>query len=160
MELNHLTIDELVELKSQINNRIYSYDDGYFYICNVRSYGRNWQEHTFNSHTLQELCYMYNGDDGIVDVYSNNPNLGELQNYGDTMFVPTKEDYTKWKEYEYLKKQIPEIEQELKDWDDRDSVPFNQRPLFEPIYSIEDLETMKKELQEFDMSFVPPKNYY
>lgn len=159
MELNHLTIEELVELKNQIDNYLYSYEDGYFYICKVRSYGRNWDEHISNYHSLQQLCYEYNGDDGIVDVYSNNPDLSELHNYGDTKFIPSKEDYRKWREYEYLKRIIPEIEKELEEWDNRDNLPFNKRPNFKPIYTQENLEEYKKELAEYDMSFVKPKSY-
>jgi hypothetical protein len=67
MNLSGYTIEQLVELKNEIKNRIYGYKDGYFYICNVRSYGRNWKENINNKYTLQELCYRYNGDDGIVD---------------------------------------------------------------------------------------------
>ena len=70
--LSKYTIEELVEIRDNINNLIESYVDGYEYICNVRSYGRNWKENITNTITLQELCYRYNGDDGIVDIYSTN----------------------------------------------------------------------------------------
>jgi uncharacterized protein with ParB-like and HNH nuclease domain len=76
MELSNIPIKELVELRNTISNMISSYDDGYLYICKVRSYGRNWTEnHIKNVYELEELCDRYNGDDGIVDVYSTNPNL-------------------------------------------------------------------------------------
>ena len=75
MELSNIPIKELVELRNTISNMISSYDDGYLYICKVRSYGRNWTENIKNTLELEELCNRYNGDDGIVDVYSTNPNL-------------------------------------------------------------------------------------
>jgi hypothetical protein len=90
MNLSNYTISELVNLKNEIENRIYSFEDGFFYICNVRSYGRNWKERMKNPYTLQVLCYKYNGDDGIVDVYTNNPDLS-IDNYGDVMYVPTED---------------------------------------------------------------------
>ena len=84
MNLDNYTLKELVELSNTVNARINSFEDGYFYICDVRSYGRNWKENHINPHTVQELCYQYFGDDGIVDVYTNNPNLDieEICNWG------------------------------------------------------------------------------
>ena len=75
MNLDTLTLQELVRLKNDIANRIYSYEDGFLYICKVRSYGRVWTETPKNIYEVQELCYHYDGDDGIVDVYTTNPNL-------------------------------------------------------------------------------------
>ena len=73
MNLDNYTFDQLIELKNEVNSLINSFEDGYFYICDVRSYGRSWKENHINPHTVQELCYQYNGDEGIVNVYTNNP---------------------------------------------------------------------------------------
>jgi hypothetical protein len=155
--LKNLTIEELLEVRSKSSGIIRDFKDGYFYICEVRSYGRNWKEwDIYNTHTLQELCYLYGGDDGIVDVYSNNPNLSSLYNYGEVMFIPTKEDLANWKDYTYLANRIPRVEEELDKWDKRDDVPFKYRPMFAPTHSREDLEHLKKRLEDFDMSFVAP----
>jgi hypothetical protein len=169
MELSHYTIDQLVELKNEIENRIYSYEDGYIYICRCRSYGRNWNENGIkNTYTLQELCDRYSGDDGIVDVYSTNPNLIEIKgeeytgisNYGDVKYIKSVDDYEKWRTYERLVRDIPELEKEWEEWENRDSVPFNYRSKFAPIYPKEYINEWKKQLEEFDMSFTPPSNYY
>jgi hypothetical protein len=69
------------------------------------------------------------------------------------------EDHKKWKEYLYLKNAIPRIETDIETWENRENVPFNYRPTFAPIYSREDLERMKLELENFDMNFVEPKPY-
>ena len=159
MDLSNYNIDELVELKNKIDGMIYNHRDGYFYICKIRSYGRNWSGNgIYNIHTLQNLCNEYGGDDGIVDVYSNNPNLSKLNNYGAVMFVPTKEDYDNWKEYDYLVNIIPSIEKELDVWDNRDNVAFRERPTFEPYYDRDTLTNLKKQLDDYDMSFVAPVN--
>jgi len=151
MTKEEFTIQKLVEMRNDINNRIENYRDGYFYICEIRSYGRNWKERDIhNTHTLQELCYQYYGDDGIVDVYSNNPNLSKLDNYGDVCFIPTEEDYETWKHYSYLKNSIPRLEEELDTWDNRENVPFRSRPLFAPIYSREDLEKQRLDLKHYE----------
>jgi hypothetical protein len=156
-DLEMLKLDGLVELRNEINQLIQDYKDGYFYICEVRSYGRNWKENNiYNIKSLQDLCYEYYGDDGIVDVYSNNPDLSRLDNYGDVMFVPTEDDLQNWKAYTYLKNSIPRHEEELDKWDKRDDVPFKYRPMFAPTHSREDLEHLKKRLEDFDMSFVAP----
>lgn len=158
MDLFNLSIDDLVELKNRINNMIYEYKDGYVYICNVRSYGSNWTEKPLNSHNLQELCYRYDGQDGIVDVYSTNPNLN-IENYGDVKYIESVEDYKNWVGYERLKRLIPEIKEELDQWDNKDNVPFNQRPMFSPIYTRGDLAEYELKLGVYDMSFVPPIQY-
>jgi hypothetical protein len=156
-DMEMLKLDALVELRNEINQLIQDYKDGYFYICEVRSYGRNWKESgIYNTKSLQDLCYDYNGDDGIVDVYSNNPNLSSLYNYGDVMFVPTEDDLQNWKSHTYLTNRIPRVEEELDKWDKRDDVPFKYRPMFEPTHSREDLEHLKKRLEDFNMSFVAP----
>ena len=157
--IEHLKLEELVKLRNELSNMIYDYKDGYFYICEVRSYGRNWKDnHIHNTYTLQELCHQYYGEDGIVDVYSNNPDLRGIDNYGEIRYVPTREDYEKWKSHRYLKNSIPSIEEELDRWDNRENVPFGQRPYFAPYYTREELAERKKELEEFDMSFVAPVN--
>jgi len=157
MDLLKYSIDELVELKNKIDGMIYDHRDGYFYICKVRSYGHNWADNgIYNIHTLQELCNKYFGDDGIVDVYSNNPNLSKLSNYGAVMFVPTVDDYDKWKTYDYLVHVIPSIEKELKVWDNRENIAFMERPTWKPYYDQDNLASLKKELADYDMSFVAP----
>jgi hypothetical protein len=159
IDLTKLTFDEIVSLRNKINNYLYNYEDGYLYICKVHSFGRHWDEYVSNAFTLEELCNKYNGDDGILHVYSTNPNLGHIMNYGDLMYIESQDDYNKWSKYKYLGIQIKNTERELDEWDNRDNVPFDSRPFFEPIYSREDLSEMKKEYEEYDMSFVPPRNY-
>ena len=157
--LNNYTIEQLVEIRNTINNHIDSYVDGHVYICKVRSYGRIWDENITNTITLQELCNRYFGDDGIVDVYSTNPDLSHIENYGDLKYIKSKEDFVNWSHYNYLKKLIPEIEKEWEEWDNRENVPFSRRQYFSPIHSKEDLQRYKKEIEEFDISFEEPKNY-
>lgn len=153
-------MEELLEVQDKVSNIIHDFKDGYFYICEVRSYGRNlkvWD--IYNIHTLQELCYQYNGDEGIVDVYSNNPDLSNIHNYGDLMFIPSEDDLKKWKDYTYLKNSIPRHEETLKQWEERENVPFAYRPSFAPFYTREDVEDMKLKLENFDMNFIEPKPY-
>ena len=160
MELSNLPFEELVELRNKIDGMIRSYKDGYLYICKVRSYGRNWNENINNVFELEELCQRYSGDDGIVDVYSTNPNLKDIYNYGDLRYIESQEDYNNWYRYEQLKRLIPQIKKELDEWDNRDNVPFNQRPFFEPTYTRVDLAEYELKLGVYDMFFVPPKSYH
>jgi hypothetical protein len=160
IDLSKYSIGELVELQNNIGNVIHNYNDGYLYICNVRSYGRNCRNNgIYNIHTLQQLCYEYDGEDGIVDVYSNNPDLSMIENYGDLMYIVSESDYIKWKDYEYLKNSIPSISKRLDDWENRDNIPFHSRPSFAPMYSREELDNMVKKLNDYDMSFVAPTPY-
>ena len=75
MDLTKLTMDELISLRNKIEGLIHSYEDGYLYICSVRQFGSVWEERPSSLYSLRELCDSYYGDNGIVDVYTNNPNL-------------------------------------------------------------------------------------
>jgi len=156
MNINNYTIEELIKLKNEIQNRITSFEDGFFYICKVRSYGRMWEGRGIkNPHTLQELCYKYNGEDGIVDVYTNNFDL-DIYNYGDVMYVKSEEDYIKWRDYTYFKNNIPSFEKELNEWNNRENIPFTSRPLFSPVHTLEDIDGYKQEMLELEGTFVEP----
>ena len=158
-DLTKYTIEEIVDIKNKCSNHIEYYSDGYDYICKVRSYGRNWTVNVYNVYSLQELCWEYFGDDGIVDVYSTNPDLSHIDNYGDVMYIVSREAYNHWNDCDYIKHIIPTIEDSLDKWDNRDNVPFRERPLFEPIHTREDLEAMKKELAEDYLSVIEPRRY-
>jgi hypothetical protein len=160
MELSNLPFEELIELRNRIDGMIRSYKDGYLYTCKVRSYGRNWTENVNNLFELEELCSRYDGEDGIVDVYSTNPNLKDIYNYGDLMYIESQEDYDNWYGYKQLERLIPEIKKELDTWDNRDNVPFMHRPTFKPMYTRGDLAEYELKLGVYDMSFVPPKSYH
>jgi hypothetical protein len=159
MELSNLSFEELVELRNKVEGMVRSYVDGYLYICKVRSYGRNWTENVNNTFELEQLCYQYDGQDGIVDVYSTNPNLKDVHNYGNLMYIESQEDYDNWYGYKQLERLIPQFKDALDKWDNRDNVPFNQRPLFEPSCTRENLAMYELQLGVYDMSFVPPKSY-
>ena len=158
LDLTQYTIEELLTLKNEIDNHVHSYSDGFVYICKVRSYGRNWNERVSNPYTLRDLCYRYDGYDGIVDVYSTNPDLS-IENYGDVKYIVSESDYEKWRDYESIKNIIQSIIEELDKLDNRDNVPFNERPMFSPVYTREDLAEYEKKLADYNMSFVPPKSY-
>lgn len=162
MNIDNLTIDELIELRDSINDRINTYKDGYEYICKVRSYGRNWREHgIYNVYTLQELCDRYSGEDGIVDVYSTNPNLLDIHNYGNVMYIESEKDLEIWEKIQYYTFTIPELEESIRKWENRDDVPYDQRPLFRPTYGKEEIDEMKIRLEELKKQpYTRPISYY
>lgn len=157
LDLSKYTLEEITSLRDKCNSYIYNYSDGFVYICKVRSYGSNWHEHMTNLQSLQELCHRYYGYDGIVDVYSTNPDIFTIDNYGDLAYIESEDDYNKWKDYNLLVNEIKMIEKQLDEWDNRENVPFNQRPKFEPYCTRGELDELKKQLEDYDMSFVPPK---
>jgi len=60
--------------------------------------------------------------------------------------------------YQSLKNIVSEIEKEWEEWDNIENIPFRQRTsYFKPIYSKEDLEEYKKELENFVIDFEEPK---
>jgi len=158
-EFEKYTIDELVEMKSLLSSYIHNYKDGYEYLCKVRSYGRVWTEQVYNPQSLQEICWDWNGDNGIVDVYTTNPNLPKIENYGEVNYIKSLDDYNKWYEYTNLLNSINNITEELDEWENNNNLPFNKRSYFEPIYSRKDLEDMKRNLIKFDTNFSEPISY-
>jgi hypothetical protein len=159
LDLTQHSIEELIEIKNNICDHISNYSDGFIYICKIRSYGFNWNERVNNHYKLQELCDNYNGENGIVDIYSTNPDLSSIINYGDIMYIVSENDYNEWEKYTYIENLIPIIEKDINDWNNRENLPFEDRPLFEPLYSPDDVAEYKKMLSDFDMSFVPPSRY-
>jgi len=143
--LKNLSFEQLKEVREQVECLIYAYDDGYLYECKVRSYGRNWTERHTNPQCVQDLCYRYDGDDGIIDVYTTNPDL-KIDTYGDVYYFPTLEDAERWRNKRYLESWIPQWEKDLAAWNNRENVPFQQRPNFSPIYGQESIDGAKEEL--------------
>jgi len=149
IDLSNYSIDQLVKLRNKVNNLISDYSDGHIYICKVRSYGRNWNENWIkNTKTLQDLCNEYAGDDGIVDVFTTNKDLGEdFSNYGDTMIIKSVEDYQKWSKYESLSNEIEKAEK----------LSLNEkRSYFGPTYTKEEIDQMKEDLKNLPTDFEEP----
>lgn len=136
--LKNLSIVELNEVRNTTANLIHEYEDGFQYECKVRSYGRNWTQKLNNSHAVQDLCYEYDGDDGIIDVYTNNPDLS-ISNYGNTYYFPSMEDAKCWRDFIYIKNNLPGWKKELVDWENREDIPYNQRPHYAPSETEEDI---------------------
>lgn len=160
MDLTNLSIDELISLRNQIEGLIRSYDDGYLYICRVRRFGSVWEERPTSLLSLKELCDQYNGDNGIVDVYTNNPNLKlpevEFYNYGDVMYIQSEDDYKQWITHTQSKILIEDVTNELNKWENRDELPFGHRPLFKPVYTREDVSKWVLEFENTNWDFTPP----
>jgi hypothetical protein len=157
MNLSGLTLEQLVTIKNDVESLIYNFSDGFFYICKVRSYGKNWTETKQNTHTTSELCNQYDGCDGIVTIYTNNPDC-KIYSYGGVYYIKSQDDLKKWEYYQRLKNIVPEIEKEWEEWDNIENIPFRQRTsYFKPIYSKEDLEEYRKELENFVIDFEDPK---
>jgi len=168
IDLSNYTINQLTELQSKVNNLISNYSDGHIYICKVRSYGRNWNENWIkNTKTLQDLCYEYGGDNGIVDVFTTNKDLGEdFSNYGDTMIIKSLEDYEKWAKYKSLTNRIERAEKELIESKERnwrsERVSYNpfslngRRSYSSPTYTQDEIDQMKEELKNLPSDFEEP----
>jgi len=91
------TFDELVAsydtAKAEVAllwSLIASREDGFKYLSCLRCYGSiTWTQHS-NQFTTQELCDEYYGDNGIVDIYTTNPNPN-IETYG-TINILSEED--------------------------------------------------------------------
>ena len=108
------------------------------------------------------MCDEYRGDNGIVDVYTNNPNLKfpemEFYNYGDVMYIKSEYDYREWVKYNKSQRLIESIVEEVDKWENRMDVPFNYRPSFEPIWTREELEEHVLDFESTSWDFVVPES--
>ena len=69
---------------NELYQQILDTPDEFFYVTCLRCYGSIWWETHKNEFVVQELCDEYYGDNGIVDVYTNNPNHN-ISSYGDVV---------------------------------------------------------------------------
>lgn len=66
---------------NELYREILNTSDGFLYVTCLRCYGSlSWQHHN-NEFSVQDLCNEFYGDNGIVEVYTNNPNH-EIESYG------------------------------------------------------------------------------
>jgi len=69
------------EYADKLYQEILNTSDGFLYVTQLRCYGSiTWDNHT-NEFSVQQLCDEYYGDNGIVDVFTNNPN-NTISSYG------------------------------------------------------------------------------
>jgi len=83
-------IQSLEERISNLRSQLRKHDDGFLYLTCLRCYGSLTYETYTNKFLVQELCNEYYGDNGIVDVYTTNPNSG-IQTYGDVNVMTLEE---------------------------------------------------------------------
>jgi hypothetical protein len=82
--------EEAKEVANNLYREILNTPDGFLYFTQLRRYGSvYWQNHK-NEFSVQELCYEYDGEEGIVDVYTNNTNHN-ISNYGDVKVITEQE---------------------------------------------------------------------
>jgi hypothetical protein len=72
------------EYADKLYQEILDTSDGFIYMTCLRCYGSvRWQHHN-NEFSVKDLCNEYYGDNGIVDVYTNNPNH-DIDSYGSVL---------------------------------------------------------------------------
>lgn len=160
MNLDKLTISELISLRDEVNGRIYEYTDGYLYICSVRQFGSVWEERPSSLWSLKELCDSYNGHNGIVDVYTNNANLKfpemEFYNWGGVFYIKSEYDYREWVKFRKEKKFIEDVTQRVNEWEECKDKPLMRRPMFAPIWTKEQVEEFTNEFRSKTWDFTEP----
>lgn len=66
--------NEAKKYADTLYSQILDTPDGFLYVTCLRCYGSiRWETH-LNEFVTQDLCNEYYGDNGIVEVYTNNPN--------------------------------------------------------------------------------------
>lgn len=106
MDLKKYTLKELKELKNKVENEIINFEDGYFYVCNIQSYGNNYDIYLKNHIKAEELLNEYNGDNGYCYLYTNSPliTLSDSDSLDSIYYIENFELYKKWKDYQIRKR--------------------------------------------------------
>ncbi|MCK9417132.1 hypothetical protein M0Q97_10800 [Candidatus Dojkabacteria bacterium] len=100
MDLKKYTLKELKELKNKVENEINNFEDGYFYVCNIQSYGNNYDIYLKNHIKAEELLNEYNGDNGFCDLYTNSPMISINDGPGGSVYyIESDELYKRWEIY-------------------------------------------------------------
>jgi len=146
IDFTKYSVEELRELQNEIGHYLHEMNDGFIYICEVRSYGNRWKNVLTNELSVNDLCIQYDGYDGIVDVYTTNPDA-KISNYGEVNYIKSEEDYDKWKQSKSLMDLIKSTEKELKEWEDRENTSFHSRPTFAPVYTQKEIDVLKSKLE-------------
>jgi len=149
------SIEELRKLQNKISHYIHTREDGFIYICECRSYGRNWRQTLSNEVAVNDLCDEYNGENGVVDVYTTNPDA-KINNYGEVNHIKSVEDYEKWVKSNKLISLIKSAKDELAKWNDRDNIPFHTRPSFAPMWTEEDILVWVNDLELLEWKYEEP----
>jgi len=155
IDFTKYSVEELRELQNKIAYYLEKRNDGFIYICEVRSYGNNWKNTLTNELAVNDLCAQYDGYDGIVDVYTTNPDA-KISNYGQVMYIKSEDQYHKWKKSETLISQIKSAEDRLAKWNDRDNIPFHSRPSFAPMWNEQDILGWRNELETIEWDHEEP----
>lgn len=148
MDFTKYSVEELRELQNKIGNYLHDMNDGFIYVCEVRSYGNRWKNVLTNELAVNNLCVKYDGYDGIVDVYTTNPEAN-IQNYGEVNYIKSEKDYDKWKQSNVLMDLIKSTENEI------DRFNKGERP-FKPFYTEEDILGWRNELELLEWTYEEP----
>jgi protein associated with RNAse G/E len=149
------SVEELRELENKIAHYIRTRNDGFIYICEVRSYGNRWKSVLTNEFAVNDVCLEYDGYNGIVDVYTTNPEA-KIENYGEVNYIKSVEDYDKWKKSNDLIDLIKSAEDSITKWKDRDNIPFHSRPTFSPMWTEQDILGWRNELETLEWAYEEP----
>lgn len=142
------SVEELRELENKIAHYIRTRNDGFIYICEVRSYGNRWNSVLTNEFAVNDVCLEYDGDDGIVDVYTTNPDA-KIENYGEVNYIKSEEDYRKWKKSNVLMDLIKSTEKEIERW-------LKKEKPFKPFYTEEHILGWRNELESLEWTYEEP----
>jgi hypothetical protein len=65
-------------------------------------------------------------------------------------------DAENWRKHRQLSVSIPNWKAEIAGWENRENVPFNQRPLFSPYMTAEAVANCEVELEELAQNLIQP----
>ena len=148
MDFTQHSVEELRELQNKIGYYLQTRNDDFVYICEIRSYGKNWVNKYTNELAVNDLCADYDGYDGIVDVYTTNPDAN-ISNYGEVNYIKSVEGYEKWKKSNVLMNLIKTTEKEIERW-------LKKEKPFKPFYTEEDILGWRNELETIEWDYEEP----
>jgi hypothetical protein len=109
------------EAVNTLRAELYSTKDGFFYYVKISSYGNHRTQQAPNLKVASEICDNYNGDNGFVELTTNNPKASKLRD-GEActvIIVKSKEEYNNKKdELTFLEAKEKEPKSTVQDLED------------------------------------------
>ncbi len=103
IDLGEYTLEQLKDLHDTVRDAIWKWDDDELYICEISRYGSKYTETYKNLEMVKDACYKYNGDNGIMDVYTTNEKiLDKIEShnfYGNVYLIENIDTYQKYKKW-------------------------------------------------------------
>lgn len=146
--IDKLDIEDWIKIKDSLEEKIFSYSDGFFYECEVDNIIKKFN----NPYTVTRYINSVNK----VNIFTNNLKSSIINNRGSILYFPTEEDALRWRNHLHNSK-IIEIEfDKIKKWEES-TESIEKKAFFPPTYTRDTLLDLQRKMEEEKENLIKPK---